>query len=191
VEDLLRPGREQVAAGYILYGSSTMMVFTSGHGVHGFTYDPTVGEFFLSHENIRIPRRGKIYSVNEGNCAKWSPAVQAYVAHLKQSDPDTNRPYSARYVGSLVADFHRTLLYGGIFLYPGETERPRGKLRIVYEAAPLSFLVEQAGGRAIDGERPIREVTPKSLHDRTPLFVGSEEDVRQLEGFLNSHRGEG
>jgi fructose-1,6-bisphosphatase I len=189
VDDLLRPGREQIAAGYVLYGSSTMIVFTTGDGVHGFTYDPTVGEFFLSHDSIRIPQKGNIYSVNEGNCAKWTPAIQQFVAHLKESDEETHRPYVARYVGSLVADFHRTLLYGGIFMYPAETTRPRGKLRIVYEAAPLAFLVEQAGGRAIDGSGPIREITPQSLHERTPLFVGSDEDVKQLESYLRRPNG--
>jgi fructose-1,6-bisphosphatase I len=173
-----------VAAGYVLYGSSTMMVFTTGEGVHGFTYDPTAGEFLLSHTNIRIPRKGQIYSVNEGNCAKWSPGVQAYVSYLKETDKETHRPYSLRYVGSLVADFHRTLLYGGIFMYPGEAGRPQGKLRIVYEAAPLGFLVEQAGGRAVNDRALIHDVQPATLHDRTPLYIGSEEDVRQLETFL-------
>jgi fructose-1,6-bisphosphatase I len=187
IEDLLRPGREQVAAGYVLYGSSTMIVFTTGAGVHGFTYDPTVGEFFLSHEGIKIPRKGKIYSVNEGNCAKWAPAMQRFVAYLKEDDPETGRPYTARYVGSLVADFHRTLLYGGIFLYPAETTRPEGKLRVGYEAAPLAFLCEQAGGLATAGDRSIRTITPTSLHQRTPLFVGSEEDVKLLESFLKQH----
>ena len=183
VEDLLRPGREQVAAGYILYGSSTMMVFTTGTGVHGFTYDPSAGEFLLSHPDIRVPKRGRIYSVNEGNSAKWKQGVRDFVDQLKVDDPATGRPYSSRYVGSLVADFHRTLLYGGIFLYPAEKERPRGKLRIVYEAAPLALLAEQAGGRAIWGEGLIRNLVPESLHDRTPLFVGSEEDVTELEAF--------
>jgi len=182
-DDLLRPGREQVAAGYILYGSSTMMVFTTGDGVHGFTYDPSAGEFLLSHPYIRVPKKGKIYSVNEGNSAQWTQGIRDYVLHLKEKDPATDRPYSARYVGSLVADIHRTLLYGGIFLYPAEKDRPKGKLRVVYEAAPLSFLAEQAGGRAIWGEGLIRDLVPVSLHDRTPLFIGSEEDVRQLETF--------
>lgn len=189
LDDLLRPGRELVAAGYILYGSSTILLFTTGEGVHGFTYDPSVGDFLLSHNDVRIPKRGKIYSVNEGNCAKWDPRIQKYVSYLKESDAATNRPYSARYVGSLVADFHRTLLYGGIFLYPSESARPEGKLRIVYEAAPLSFLVEQAGGKANNGHRPIRELVPKTLHDRTPLFIGSEEDINQLESFLKADAG--
>lgn len=184
LDDLIRPGRELVAAGYVLYGSSTMMLFTTGEGVHAFTYDPSAGEFLLSHGDVRIPKHGKIYSANEGNCAKWDKRIQNYIAYLKETDPETRRPYSARYVGSLVADFHRTLLYGGIFLYPSESARPEGKLRIVYEAAPLAFLVEQAGGKASNGSRPIRELTPKSLHDRTPLFIGSEEEVTELETFL-------
>ncbi|MDP8224769.1 MAG: class 1 fructose-bisphosphatase [Candidatus Lernaella stagnicola] len=187
-EDLVRPGREQVAAGYILYGSSTMMVFTTGDGVHGFTYDPSVGAFLLSHPNIKIPVKGNIYSVNEGNAAQWCTAVQEFVKHLKESDAETDRPYSLRYVGSLVADFHRTLLYGGIFMYPSDDKNKHGKLRVVYECAPLAMLAEQAGGRALceDGEE-IRDLVPKTLHDRTPLFIGSEQDVEQFAAFLRNN----
>lgn len=186
IEDLLRPGRELIVAGYILYGSSTMMIFSTGEGVHGFTFDPSAGEFLLSHPNIQIPKRGKIFSVNEGNYNNWTNGVREYIQHLKETDKATNRPYSARYVGSLVADFHRTLLYGGIFLYPGNKERPQGKLRVVYEAAPLAFLVEQAGGKAVFGGSGcfIRSIEPKTLHDRTPLYIGSEQDVDELQSFL-------
>lgn len=186
IEDLLRPGRELIAAGYILYGSSTMMLFSTGEGVHAFTYDPSAGEFLLSHTNIQIPKRGKIFSVNEGNYNYWIDSVREYIKYLKEPDKASNRPYNARYVGSLVADFHRTLLYGGIFLYPGSTTRPQGKLRVVYEAAPLAYIVEQAGGKAVFGGPGclIRSIEPKTLHDRTPLFIGSEEDVDELQSFL-------
>jgi fructose-1,6-bisphosphatase I len=187
IDDLLRPGREQVAAGYILYGSSTMMVFSTGEGVHGFTYDPSVGEFLLSHADISIPSKGSIYSVNEGKGAEWPAGVRKYVDYLKESDPGTDRPYNLRYVGSLVSDFHRTLLYGGVFLYPSNHTNLEGKLRVVYECAPLAFLAEQAGGRAIrEGGGRIRDLVPKTLHDRTSLFVGSEEDVNKLETFMSS-----
>jgi fructose-1,6-bisphosphatase I len=181
-QDCLQPGNRQVAAGYVIYGPSTMFVYTTGQGVHGFTYDPSVGEFLLSHEDIRMPARGQIYSINEGNTGRWDPGVRKYVEHLK-ADGD-GRPYSARYVGSLVADVHRNLLYGGIFLYPADQKNRRGKLRLLYEAAPLAFIAEQAGGAASDGERRILDLVPESLHQRTPLIIGSAEDVQEAEMFL-------
>jgi fructose-1,6-bisphosphatase I len=158
-------------------------VYTTGDGVHGFTYEPSIGEFLLSHPNIRTPRRGQIYSVNEGNYAHWSEGVKRYIDWLKFDDRTTGRPYSARYVGSLVADFHRNLLYGGIYLYPGDKKNPNGKLRLLYEAAPLAFVAEQAGGAASDGRRRIMDIPPAALHQRTPLFLGSPEDVSEAEAF--------
>ena len=184
LEDCLQPGERQVCAGYVMYGSSTVLVYTTGHGVHGFTYEPDVGEFLLSYPDIRTPERGHIYSVNEGNYAKWTDETKRYVDWLKEEDERTGRPYSARYVGSLVADFHRNLLYGGIYLYPGDTRNPKGKLRLLYEAAPLAFIAEQAGGAASDGHRRILELAPQALHQRTPLFLGSTRDVRDCERFL-------
>ena len=173
VEDFLRPGAEQVAAGYVVYGPSTMLVYTTGRGVHGFTLDPGVGEFLLSHENIRVPERGDIYSVNEGNSRRWPDAAKNYVEKLKENGR------CARYVGSLVADFHRNLLKGGIFLYPADKKNPKGKLRLLYEANPLSFVVEQAGGASTDGQKRILDITPVELHQRTPLIIGSKTDVEE------------
>jgi fructose-1,6-bisphosphatase I len=184
VEDCIQPGYKQVAAGYVVYGSSTMLVYTTGDGVHGFTLDPSIGEFLLSHENIKIPKKGKIYSVNEGNYKWWSPGVKKYIKYLQDEDKESNRPYSSRYIGSLVADVHRTLLYGGIFMYPGDTRNPNGKLRLMYEGNPIAFIVEQAGGRAIDGTKRILDVIPSKLHQKTPLYVGSEEDVSICQTFL-------
>ena len=187
LEDFLQPGYKQAAAGYIIYGSSTMMVYTSGQGVHGFTLDPSVGEFLLSHPNIRIPSRGKHYSTNEGNYHYWSEGVRRYVDYLKASDEATGRPYSGRYIGTLVADFHRNLLAGGIFMYPADTKdfkKTHGKLRLLYEAAPLAFIIEQAGGRASDGRQDILHIRPESLHQRAPLFIGSREDVDEAEQFI-------
>jgi fructose-1,6-bisphosphatase I len=184
VEDVLQPGRRQLCAGYVLYGSSTMLVYTTGHGVHGFTYEPSIGEFLLSHPEIRTPERGHIYSVNEGNYARWTDGVKRYVDWLKMDDTATGRPYSARYVGSLVADFHRNLLYGGIYLYPADRRNTNGKLRLLYEAAPLAFVAEQAGGAASNGHSRILDLTPKALHERTPLFLGSPLDVADCEQFI-------
>ncbi len=184
LEDVLQAGRRQLCAGYVLYGSSTMLVYTTGDGVHGFTYEPSIGEFLLSHPKIQTPARGRIYSVNEGNYARWLDGVKRYVDWLKMSDAETGRPYSSRYVGSLVADFHRNLLYGGIYLYPSDLKNPNGKLRLLYEAAPLAFVAEQAGGAASDGARRIMEIAPNALHQRTPLFLGSPEDVRECEQFI-------
>lgn len=182
--DCMQAGKLQVAAGYIVYGPSTMFVYTTGMGVHGFTYDPSVGEFLLSHENIRIPARGKLYSVNEGNAGRWDEGVRRYIEYLKADDPANGRPYSSRYIGSLVSDFHRNLLYGGIFLYPADKKNKQGKLRLLYEAAPLAMIAEQAGGAASDGRRRILDIVPEDLHQRTPLVIGSAEDVREAEVFI-------
>ena len=177
LEDCLQRGREQVAAGYILYGSSTMLVYTTGQGVHGFTLDPTIGEFLLSHPDIRCPDVGQYYSVNESHWNKWSPGIQRAVAAFKNGDAGRVEAKNARYIGSLVADIHRNLMSGGVFLYPADTNAPQGKLRLLYEAAPLAFVVEQAGGAAIDGTNDILDITPTELHQRTPLIIGSKRDV--------------
>jgi fructose-1,6-bisphosphatase I len=183
--DCMQAGRNQVAAGYIVYGSSTMMVYTTGTGVHGFTLDPSIGEFLLSHPNIRIPSPPqRIYSVNEGNFSRWSEGQRRLVNHLKGLDGTNDRPFSSRYVGSLVADFHRTLLYGGLFMYPADRKSPRGKLRLLYEAAPLAFICEHAGGAAIDGERAILDLQPETLHQRTPLYIGAREYIDLTRTFL-------
>lgn len=186
LEDCLQKGTEQIAAGYCIYGSSTILVYTAGNGVHGFTLDPTAGEFILFHENIKIPKKSKTYSVNEGNYCKWDDKMKAYIDSLKVDDKSSGKPYSSRYVGSLVADFHRNLLYGGIFMYPSDKKNPNGKLRLMYEANPLSYIVEQAGGRSSNGKQRIIEIKPESLHQRVPLFIGSEDDVLEAEKFLNS-----
>jgi fructose-1,6-bisphosphatase I len=179
LEDCLQMGGSQVAAGYFIYGSSTVMVYTTGAGVHGFTLDPSLGEFLLSHENIRTPSRGKIYSINEGNVHKWDSGTKRYIDYVKEDRKDRGHPYSLRYIGSLVADFHRNLLKGGIFLYPG----PKGKLRLLYEAAPLAMVVEQAGGAASTGIERILDVQPTSLHQKVPLIIGSKEDVMEYNRF--------
>lgn len=182
--DFLRRGREQLCAGYIIYGSSTMLIYTTGQGVHGFTLDPSLGEFLLSHENIRIPARGKIYSVNEGNYELWEEGVKKYINLLKSPEYS----YGSRYIGSLVCDFHRNLLKGGIFLYPGDKKNRCGKLRLLYEASPLAFLVEQAGGLATDGERSILDIEPEKLHQKTPLYIGSEEDVWEAMEYIHKYQ---
>jgi len=187
LEDCLQKGRDQVAAGYIVYGSSTMLVYTTGQGVNGYTLDPSVGEFLLSHEDIKIPTKGKIYSINEGNTNFWDEGTKKYISYLKEKDPATGRPYSLRYIGSLVADFHRNLLYGGIFLYPTDykdPKKPKGKLRLLYEASPLAFIVEQAGGLAITGKENIMDVQPTELHQKVPLIIGSKEDVLTYQKFV-------
>ncbi len=183
-EHLLRKGTEQVAAGYLLYGASTMLVFTVGHGLHGFTLEPSIGEYLLSHEAMRMPARGKQYAVNEGNYHKWPAGTQRYLDRLKMTDKATGRPYSGRYTGCLVADVHRMLLSGGIYLYPGEKDKPEGKLRLLYEANPLAMVVEQAGGKASTGEVRILDVQPAALHQRTPLLIGSAEDVNEAEACI-------
>ena len=184
LEDCLQKGINQVAAGYVIYGSSTILVYTTGEGVHGFTLDPTVGEFLLFYENIKIPKRSKTYSINEGNYRRWNTKLQLYIKDLKTENAAKGRPYSSRYVGSLVADFHRNLLYGGIFIYPADQKNVNGKLRLLYEANPLAFIVEQAGGRASNGKERILDIVPLNLHQRTPLFIGSMEDILEAESYL-------
>jgi fructose-1,6-bisphosphatase I len=184
MEDCLQPGINQVAAGYVIYGSSTMLVYTAGSGVHGFTLDPAFGEFLLSHPNIQTPKKSKIYSINEGNYLYWHPGLKKYIKYLQEEDIATSRPYSSRYIGSMVADIHRNLLYGGIFMYPADSRSPQGKLRLQYECNPMAFIVEQAGGRATNGKQRILEIQPEKLHQRVPVFIGSEEDVKVVEKFM-------
>jgi len=186
--DCLQPGYKQVAAGYIIYGTSTIFVYSTGHGVHGFTLDPSVGEFLLSHENIRIPKKGKIYSMNEGNYRNWDKGVQRYVDYLKETDKATKRPYSLRYIGTMAADTHRTLLYGGIFGYPGDKKNPDGKLRLCYECNPMAFIIEQAGGKSSNGTKSILNIQPRTLHEHAQVFLGSEEDVIMCEEFIQGKR---
>lgn len=186
LDDCLQPGREMVAAGYLIYGSSTMFVYTTGNGVHGFTLDPTVGEFLLSHQDIRIPSTPKYYSVNQGYQRFWTDAVREYTAWLQAQDV-AGRPISQRYIGSLVADFHRNLLAGGIFYYPPDTRdpaKPQGKLRLLYEAAPLAFIAEQAGGAASDGLGRILDIEPTELHERVPLYIGNRDLVAKAAEYL-------
>lgn len=181
MEEVLQPGTEQVAAGYILYGPSTMLVLSTGDGVHGFTLDPGVGEFLLSHPYMKMPEQGYIYSVNDGYHRFWDEAAREAVDWFRKVDTMDGKPYSARYVGALVADFHRTLLRGGIYMYPPERRKPEGKLRLMCEANPLAFLAEQAGGKASDGHMRILDKKPEKLHQRTPLFIGSTKDVEAVE----------
>lgn len=190
LEDCLQEGRRLAAAGYIIYGSSTMMVYSTGQGVHGFTLEPGLGEFLLSHPDIHMPAQPRYYSVNQGNEKNWSTGVKRFTRWLQGMDPEAPRkPLSSRYIGSLVADFHRNLLEGGIFYYPADTNRREGKLRLVYEAIPLAFIVEQAGGYASDGRRNILHVKPESLHQRVPLFIGDRELVEQAEEFISRYDG--
>jgi fructose-1,6-bisphosphatase I len=183
--DFLQNGNRQVAAGYILYGSSTMLVYTTGKGVNGFTLDPTIGEFCLSHPDIKIPKSGKTYSVNQGNYSKFKKGVQKYISYCSEEDSNTNRPYSLRYVGSLVADIHRNLLKGGIFMYPSTSTLPNGKLRLLYECNPMAFIVEQAGGKATNGKDGILQLNPVDLHQRTPMFIGSTDMVNTVGEFID------
>ncbi|MCL1472833.1 class 1 fructose-bisphosphatase [Argonema antarcticum] len=185
-QDLLQNGRKQIAAGYILYGPSTMLVYSIGKGVHSFTLDPSLGEFILSSENIQIPQHGPIYSVNEGNFWQWEESIRDYIRYVHRHEG-----YTARYGGALVGDFHRILFQGGVFLYPGTLKQPQGKLRLLYEAAPLAFLVEQAGGRASTGTQEILDAVPDKIHARTPLFIGSKDDVALLESFITERIKEG
>ncbi len=184
IDDFLQPGSEQVAAGYVIYGSSTMLVFSTGQGVNGFTFDPSVGVFYLSHPDIKIPDNGKIYSINEGNYRAFSEGVRQYVDYCKESDSATNRPYSGRYIGSMVADFHRNLIKGGIYIYPATKKNPKGKLRLLYECNPMAYLIKEAGGLATDGHRDILDLKPSELHERTPLFIGSKNMVEKAMEFL-------
>ena len=184
-EDFLQKGNKQVAAGYVIYGSSTMMVYTTGKGVNGFTFDPTIGSYFLSHPDFNIPIKGKLYSVNEGNFPYFSQDIRDYLKFIKEEDKNSGRPYSGRYIGSLVSDFHRNMIKGGIYLYPGTTSRPTGKLRLCYECNPMAFIIEQAGGKASDGQGRIMDIQPERLHQRSPLIIGSSAMVDEVLGFLN------
>jgi len=182
-KDFLNRGKDIVAAGYIIYGSSTMFVYTTGNGVNGFTLDPSVGEFLLSHPNLRIPEYGNIYSVNEANSQYWDDKIKQYIDFLKKY---SERKYTLRYIGSLVSDFHRNLLKGGVFLYPADINRPKGKLRLVYEVNPMAFIMRQVGGMATDGKQDILEILPESLHQTTPLIMGSEFEVKKYLEFVNN-----
>lgn len=185
LEAALQPGTEQVAAGYVVYGSSTTLVYTTGNGVNGFTLDPSIGEFLLSHPNLKTPEQGVIYSVNEGNYNAFEEGLRKYIKWCQKADKATNRPYLSRYIGSFVSDFHRNLVKGGIYIYPASESNPQGKLRLMYEANPMAFIVEQAGGMATDGKQRVLEVTPNALHQRTPLFIGSKAMVEKVLTFLN------
>lgn len=184
-QDLLQDGHKQIAAGYVLYGPSTMLVYSIGRGVHAFTLDPSLGEFILAHENIQVPAHGPVYSVNEGNFWQWEESMRDYIRYVHRHEG-----YTARYSGALVGDFHRILFQGGVFLYPGTTKKPEGKLRLLYESAPLAFLIEQAGGQASTGRQPILDVVPDKLHARTPLVIGSQEDVALVESFIQERQRE-
>ena len=184
LEDVLQPGRDQVAAGYVMYGSSVVMVYSTGQGAHGFTLDPTIGEFVLSHPDINTPEVGKYYSVNESHFGRWAPAMQRAVRGFHGDFPDRIKGKNSRYIGALVADFHRNLVSGGVFLYPGEVSKPHGKLRLCYEASPLAFIAEQAGGAATDGVNRILDILPRELHQRTPLVIGSRRDVEFVSDLL-------
>lgn len=181
----LRPGREYAAAGYIIYGSSTLLVLTTGKDVHGFTWDPSAGEFFLSHENIRCPEKGSMYSINEGNSAYFSDGVKRWNAFVKEIDKADERPYTHRYVGSLIADAHRTLMKGGIFAYPSDKKNARGKLRLLYEANPMALIFEAAGGKATTGTERVLDIVPTELHQRVPLVIGSQRDVDTYERIVH------
>ncbi len=186
MSDFLQTGRKQVAAGYIIYGSSTMLVYSTGNGINGFTYDPTFGEFCLSHTSIKTPLHGSLYSINEGNYIKFPEGVKRYIKYCQERDTDTSRPYTSRYIGSLVSDFHRNLLMGGIYMYPESESYPSGKLRLVYECNPIAFLAEQAGGKGSDGKRCVLDIVPESLHQKIPFYVGSPEMVKKVEEFIRS-----
>jgi fructose-1,6-bisphosphatase I len=187
VQDVLRPGKEMVGAGFAMYGSFTSLVLSTGHGVHGYTLDPTIGEFILTQANVLIPKRGKIYSVNEGNSRHWHEGCRRYFEDLKNPTVPGRSPYSARYVGSMVSDVYRTLLYGGIFAYPGDKKSPHGKLRVLYECFPMAFIIEQAGGRATTGSMRILDIVPASIHQRSSIILGSEEDVLDYESYCKRY----
>ena len=190
LDDFLQPGDCQVAAGYVVYGSSTMLVYTTGNGVHGFTCDPSLGVFYLSHENIRIPENGQTYSINEGNYLKFPEGVKKYLKFCQEIDTPTNRPYTSRYIGSLVSDFHRNLLKGGIYIYPSTASAPKGKLRLLYECNPMAFLIEQAGGKASNGFKRIMDIKPTELHQRVPFFCGSSNMVEKAETMMEQYSSE-
>ncbi len=190
LEDFLQPGRNLVAAGYVIYGSSTMLVYTTGYGVNGFTLDPSVGLFILSHPDMKYPEEGTIYSINEANYFSFPEGVRQYIHYCQEEDAATHRPYSTRYIGSMVADVHRNMVRGGVFLYPGTTKNRKGKLRLLYECNPVAFLAEQAGGKASDGFRRILDIQPTTLHERSPLFVGPINMVEMAEHMMKEHSPE-
>lgn len=187
MEDFLQPGNAQVAAGYLLYGTSTLLVYTTGNGVNGFTFDPGIGSFFLSHPNMTIPDEGNIYSVNEGNYIHFPEGVKKFIKWLQELNVEDNRPYTSRYTGSLVADFHRNMLLGGVYFYPEGTTAPKGKLRLLYECNPIAFITEQAGGKSTDGHTRIMEIKPKALHERVPFYCGNRALVKKAEEFLKQY----
>jgi fructose-1,6-bisphosphatase I len=185
IEDFLQPGNQQVAAGYIIYGSSTMLVYATRRNVNGFTLDPSIGEFCLSHPDIKCPEDGKIYSVNHGNFFQYDEKVRKYINVCQQKTKDTGGPYTQRYIGSMVADVHRNLLKGGIFMYPGTIDKPKGKLRLLYECNPLAFIVEKAGGKSTNGSMRTLDMQPTELHQRAPFFIGSKNMMEELETYTN------
>ena len=185
LDDFLQKGSEMVAAGYIIYGSSTMLVYTIGRGVNGFTLDPSLGEFCLSHPNIKTPASGKIYSINEGNYEKFPVGIKKYIKYCQEKDAKTNRPYTSRYIGSLVADFHRNMLKGGVFMYPSTDSHPNGKLRLLYECNPIAFIAEQAGGLAFSEEGRILDLQPEAIHQRVTFYAGAHDMVMKVKEFLN------
>jgi len=189
LDDFLQPGVDQVAAGYVIYGSSTMLVYTTGNGTHGFTCDPSLGVFYLSHPDMTTPEDGAMYSINEGNYIKFPLGVKKYIKYCQDIDAPTNRPYTSRYIGSLVSDFHRNLLKGGIYIYPSTASAPKGKLRLLYECNPIAFLMEQAGGTATDGANRILEIQPTELHQRVPFFCGSNNMIKDAESFMVKYKG--
>ena len=182
IEDFLQSGRFQVAAGYIIYGTSTMLFYTTGKGVNGFTLNPAIGTFYHSHSNVQIPKNGNIYSINEGNYLQFPDYVKKYIKFCQEEEDE--RPFTSRYIGSLVSDFHRNMIKGGIFLYPQTAKNPNGKLRLLYECNPIAFICEQAGGLAINGEKNILDIEPKELHERTPFYCGSEKMIQQFQKFI-------
>lgn len=186
--DALQPGVRQVAAGYVLYGSSTILAYTTGLGVSLFTLDPSIGEFILSDRKITMPDYGNIYSINEGSYNSWDLGLKQYIKYCQEEDEETGRPYSARYIGSMVADIHRTLIKGGIFIYPHSSRYPNGKLRLMYECNPLSFIIEQAGGAATDGQKRIMELEPSKIHQQTPIYIGSKKNVEDVMRFLEEYK---
>ncbi|KGO96058.1 class 1 fructose-bisphosphatase [Flavobacterium enshiense] len=186
LEDFLQPGDHQVAAGYVIYGTSTMLVYTTGHGVNGFTLNPAIGTFYLSHPNMQYPKDGKIYSVNEGNYIHFPQGVKDYIKYCQMEEGD--RPYTSRYIGSLVSDFHRNMIKGGVYIYPTSSKAPKGKLRLLYECNPMAFIAEQAGGKASDGYQRIMEIKPTELHQRVPFFCGSQNMVEKAEEFMAKYK---
>lgn len=186
IQDFFQKGTELVAAGYVIYGSSTMLVYSTGNGVNGFTLDPSIGEYCLSHPNITIPKKGKIYSINESYTHRFETGIKDYIAFCKEEDKATKRPYSSRYIGSMVADLHRNMIKGGIFIYPAMTTHPNGKLRLLFECNPMAFIIENAGGKATSGKERILEIQPTALHQRTPIIIGSSDMVDEMLTFINT-----